>query len=98
MELGFNIITVHHWDRLLGGVLLATSPRVPWAMLLRRTFEMDVTRCPRCLGRMRMLSVITQRATIQKILDHLGLPADPPTVKPGRSPTWNEDPPIWADG
>jgi hypothetical protein len=42
VELGFNIITVHHWDRLLGGVLLATSPRVPWATLLRRTFEIEI--------------------------------------------------------
>jgi hypothetical protein len=45
-----------------------------------------------------MLSVIIQRATIQKILDHLGLPVDPPAVKRARDPTWNEDPPIWADG
>jgi hypothetical protein len=66
--------------------------------VLRIHVPIDVTRCPRCHGRMRMLSVITQRATIQKILDHLGLPADSPTTKPGRSPTWNEDPPIWADG
>jgi hypothetical protein len=48
VEFGFNIITVHHWDRLLGEALLAPKPRVPWATLLRRTFEMDVTRCPRC--------------------------------------------------
>jgi hypothetical protein len=42
--------------------------------------------------------VIAQHATIQKILNHLGLPVDPPTVKSGRGPTWNEDPPIWPGG
>jgi hypothetical protein len=42
VEVDFNIITVHHWDRLLSGVLLAKSRRLPWATLLRRTFEIDV--------------------------------------------------------
>ncbi|MCC6558506.1 MAG: hypothetical protein IT372_36680 [Polyangiaceae bacterium] len=27
--------------RLLGGLLLPTSPRIDWATLLRRTFEID---------------------------------------------------------
>ena len=33
-----NILSVRHWSRLLGGLLYATSPRVRWPELLRRTF------------------------------------------------------------
>jgi hypothetical protein len=42
-----NVISVRHWDRLLGGLLYATSPRVEWATLLRRSFSVDVLECPR---------------------------------------------------
>ncbi|WP_437740117.1 hypothetical protein WMF39_31010 [Sorangium sp. So ce1504] len=41
--------------------------------------------------------MITERATITKILEHLGMPVDPPPVKRGRDPTWSEAPPIGAD-
>ena len=50
VEVDFTLITVHHWDRLFGGVVLAKSRRLPWATLLRRTFEIDVTRCRKCHG------------------------------------------------
>jgi hypothetical protein len=36
-------ISVRHLDRLLGGLLLATSPRVDWAKLIRRTFGIDAS-------------------------------------------------------
>ncbi|XXT19594.1 hypothetical protein WME94_56175 [Sorangium sp. So ce429] len=106
VEVDFNIITVHHWDRLFGGVLLAKSRRLPWATLLRRTFEIDVTRCRKCHARIRILCAITERATITKFLEratitkfleHLGMPVDPPPVQRGRDPTWSEAPPIGAD-
>ncbi|WP_437308150.1 hypothetical protein [Sorangium sp. So ce388] len=48
--------------RLLGGLLLATSPRVDWARLLRRTFGIDVLACARCQGCMRLMSAITDVA------------------------------------
>lgn len=34
--------TCRHLDRILGGALLATTPRVDWARLLRRTVGLDV--------------------------------------------------------
>ena len=37
-----NVLSVRHWDRLLGGVLYAATPRVEWAALLRRSFDVDV--------------------------------------------------------
>jgi hypothetical protein len=77
-------ISVRHLDRLLGGLVLATSPRVEWAKLLRRTFAVDALRCPHCAGRLRLLAAITEKATATKILEHLGLPAAP-TVPRARS-------------
>jgi hypothetical protein len=35
IQLAPNIISVKHWDRLLGGLLYAVQPRVDWATLLR---------------------------------------------------------------
>ena len=36
-----------------------TRTRVDWATLLRRTFDVDVTRCTGCAGRMTMRAVVT---------------------------------------
>jgi hypothetical protein len=45
-----------------------------WAALMRRAFDLDVLRCPRCAGRMQLIATIDDPAVIQKILAHLGLP------------------------
>ena len=53
----------------------AARPRYwTWAALMRRAFDLDVLRCPRCAGRMRLLATIDDPAVIQKILAHVGLP------------------------
>jgi hypothetical protein len=82
-----NVISVKHWDRLLGGLLYATSPRIDWASLLRRSFQVDVLECPKCHGRLRVVAVITERASLRRILTHLGIPTDSPTVARARDPT-----------
>jgi hypothetical protein len=56
-------ISVRHLDRLLGGLLLATAPRVDWAKLLHRTYAVDVLPCGRCGGRLSLLAAITEKAT-----------------------------------
>jgi hypothetical protein len=61
IQLAPNIVSVRHWDRLLGGLLYAATPRVDWATLLRRSFSVDVLECPKCHGRLRMMAVITER-------------------------------------
>ncbi len=43
--------SIAHWDRLLGGALYAPLSRVDWANLLRRSFDVDVTRCTGCAPR-----------------------------------------------
>jgi hypothetical protein len=81
-------ISVRHLDRLLGGLLLATAPRLDWAKLLRRTFAIDAMRCAHCGGRLRLLAAITDRATARRILEHLGLPAE----AAGASPRARDEP------
>ena len=51
-----------------------------WSELLRRIFELDVLKCPRCGGRMRILAAINPPDAISKILDCLGLPSRPPPI------------------
>jgi hypothetical protein len=81
-----NILSVQHWDRLLGGLLYATSSRVDWASLLRRSFSVDVMECPKCRGRLKVVAVITEREPVRRILAHLGMPTEPPLVARARDP------------
>lgn len=85
-----NVISVKHWDRLMGGLLYATQPRVDWARLLRRSFSVDVLECPKCHGRLRVVAVITEREPIQRILSHLRLPTEAPALARARDPTDDE--------
>jgi hypothetical protein len=41
---------------------------------MRRAFDLDILRCPRCAGRMPLIATIEDPAVIQRILAHLGLP------------------------
>jgi len=41
---------------------------------MRRAFDLDVLRCPRCSGRVQLIATIDDPAVIQRILAHLGLP------------------------
>ena len=65
-------------------------PRPPhrylWAELMRRVFTVDVLRCTYCKGKGRLVSLITEREVIVRILAHLGLETDPPPIEPARAP------------
>lgn len=91
LRLAPNVISVPHWGRLLGGLLYAAQPRVDWATLLRRSLSVDALECPKCLGRLRVVSVITEREPIRRILAHLDLPTDAPAVARARDPTDEPD-------
>jgi len=71
----FNVITVRHLERLLGGELLATSPRLEWRQLLRRTFSIDLHHCPVCGSPMCPVAEITDRRALERILEHLATKA-----------------------
>lgn len=80
---GFSVITARHLDRLLGGELLATQPRIDWARLMRRTLALDPLACPRCGARLRAIAEITDGAVIDRILAHL-------STKSSRAPPQGE--------
>ena len=56
-----NVLSVRHWDRLLGGALYAATPRVDWARLLRRSLDVDALQCPTCKSRLRVLAILSER-------------------------------------
>jgi len=60
--------------------------RIPWAELFERVFRFDVLRCERCGGRMTVLAFLTERASVKKVLEHLGLPTTGPPIAKARSP------------
>jgi len=51
---------------------------------MQRVFAIDVLRCPRCGGRMRVLAAIHDPSAIRAILECLGLPSRPPPNLPAR--------------
>ncbi|MBN9165356.1 MAG: transposase [Myxococcales bacterium] len=82
-----NILSVRHWSRVLGGLLYATSPRLPWAQLLQRTFDVDILECPQCKGRLRLIETVVEKGAARQILERLGLPVDAPQLVRARDPT-----------
>ena len=62
----------------------SNSPRSTWAQLLQRVFAIDVLRCPHCGARRRLIALIADGVVVRKILDHLGLPTEPPLLARAR--------------
>jgi hypothetical protein len=82
-----NVLSVRHWDRLLGGALYAATPRLDWASLLCRSFQVDVLACAKCGGRLRVLDEVTEPAMVKLVLETLGMPTAAPRVARARDPT-----------
>ena len=49
-------------------------PRMNWARLLKRVFDIDVEHCPNCGSALKIIAAIEDPPVIIKILSHLGLP------------------------
>lgn len=49
----------------------ARRERMRWSDMLKRTFKVDVTVCPRCLGRLEQIAVIKDRVVAKAILESL---------------------------
>lgn len=62
-----------------------------WADLMRRAFEVDVLKCPRCGGRLLLIALIEASAVAQRIVTQLRLPADVPRLTPARAPPTGDD-------
>ncbi len=63
-----------------------SEKRISWARLLKRVFDIDVTICSACRGKVKIISAIEDPKVIKKILTHLGLPAAAPKLQPARGP------------
>jgi hypothetical protein len=77
---GPSVLAFAHWERLLGGELYAQSSRLDWATLLRRTFDVDVRVCPLCPGPVTPRAVVTDTASVRKLLAALRRPRAPPAA------------------
>jgi hypothetical protein len=82
-----HILSVRHWNRLAEGALYASSRRVAWGPLLRRTFGADVQQCPKCHGRLSVIGTVFDPVAAHAILLHLALPTAAPTLARARDPT-----------
>jgi hypothetical protein len=60
----------------------------PWAELLARTFAVDVLACPRCQGRMKLLAMVTDPASIARYLAAVGEASEVPRRSPSRGPPY----------
>ncbi len=60
----------------------------PWAQLMARTFAIDVEKCPKCEGRMKLVALVQDPKTVARLLRHLGEPNEPPVRAPARAPPY----------
>jgi hypothetical protein len=59
----------------------------PWAELMKRTFQVDVERCP-CGGRFKLRALVIEAHNIERLLRYLGEPLEPPKRSPARDPPY----------
>jgi hypothetical protein len=60
----------------------------PWAELLARSFAVDVLRCPRCQGGMKLLAIVKDQSRIARYLAAVGEPTEAPRRSPKRGPPY----------
>ena len=61
-----------------------------WAEAMKRGLGLDVLTCEHCGGQREVLTFVTDPLVIRRILEHLGLPSEPPLVSPARPPPGSE--------
>jgi hypothetical protein len=77
-----------NWDELIPSVLESDESskerRKNWARLIQKIYGVDPLTCPKCSGKMKVISVIENKEVIRKILKHLRLwevkPRPPPRM------------------
>jgi uncharacterized protein YbaR (Trm112 family) len=74
----------------------ATQPETPkgaggyrgWAELLARTFGVDLLACPKCQGRLKLMAMVTDPASIARYLAAVGEATQVPRRTPSRGPPY----------
>jgi hypothetical protein len=62
--------------------------RIDWATLLKRTYDLDVLKCP-CGGRLKAVELVTDAERAKELLVQFGMSTKPPPIARARSPDWN---------
>ena len=75
-----NVLSFAHWERILEGELYAPTARIDWRTLLKRTFDTELRVCVRCGGRLVIRAVVTDSASVAKLLAALRRPRAPPAA------------------
>jgi len=70
------------------GIAKPVGARIDWATLIRHIYLEDVLACP-CGGRRRVIAHIEEPDVVAAILEHLGLPTEPPPIARARSPAFD---------
>jgi len=52
---------------------LRRLPSKGWAAMIRKVYEVDPMTCPKCGGRMKIVTFITEVSVVDRIIDHLKL-------------------------
>ena len=61
-------------------------------MLLARLFESLPLLCPQCGADMPIIAFLTEASPLQRMLTHIGEPAEPPRIAPARGPpSWDDE-------
>ena len=60
--------------------------RLQWAVLLARVFRVDVEKCPRCSGKMKIVAALTDPASIRQYLKGTRQYEEIPRLSPARAP------------
>ena len=66
-------------------------PSAKWRELIKKVWEADPLLCPRCSKEMRIVSLIDEKAVIERILRHLGLWQQGVRVSPTTGPPESVD-------
>jgi hypothetical protein len=64
----------------------------PWARLLKRSLAVDGEKCDACGARMKLRALVFAARSIERLLAHLGEPAEPPPLSPARGPPFFKSP------
>jgi hypothetical protein len=66
----------------------ATRAKAAWARLIRKVYEVDPLKCPKCKGPMRVIALIDDPDVVRCILEHLGSWAPEPAERdpPAQAP------------
>ena len=60
----------------------AEPSRHPWSWLLQRVFAVDILKCAKCGGRLRLVEVAKKPNDISRVLGDLGYARAPPSAPP----------------